>query len=47
MPDPCESACEKLAAGAHAVAVDPATHRVFFPLASVDGRPVLRVMRPR
>jgi DNA-binding beta-propeller fold protein YncE len=29
---------------AHSVAVDPATHRVYFPLESVDGHPVLRVM---
>jgi DNA-binding beta-propeller fold protein YncE len=32
---------------AHSVAVDPATHRVYFPLADVGGRPVLRVMQPR
>jgi DNA-binding beta-propeller fold protein YncE len=33
--------------GAHSVAVDPATHRVFFPLAAGDeGTPVLRIMRP-
>src|SRR5262249_37917144 len=31
---------------AHSVAVDPVTHRVYFPLANVDGRPVLRVMKP-
>ncbi|HEX8795992.1 MAG TPA: hypothetical protein VF765_33815 [Polyangiaceae bacterium] len=31
---------------AHSVAVDPATHRVYFPLANVSGRPVLRVMTP-
>lgn len=31
---------------AHSVAVDPSTHRVYFPLANVDGRPVLRVMAP-
>ena len=31
----------------HTVAVDPATHRVFFPLPSgPDGTPVLRIMRP-
>jgi DNA-binding beta-propeller fold protein YncE len=33
----------------HSVAVDPATHRVFFPLmagASGNGTPVLRIMRP-
>ena len=32
---------------AHTVAVDPATHRVYFPLADVGGRPVLRVMDAR
>jgi YVTN family beta-propeller protein len=31
---------------AHTVAVDPATHRVFLPLADDNGRPVLRVMAP-
>lgn len=32
---------------AHSVAVDPATHRVFFPLMSgPKGTPVLRIMRP-
>jgi DNA-binding beta-propeller fold protein YncE len=31
---------------AHSVAVDPATHRVYFPLADVGGHPVLRVMAP-
>jgi hypothetical protein len=31
---------------AHSVAVDPTTHRVYFPLANVNGRPVLRVMAP-
>jgi hypothetical protein len=32
---------------AHSVAVDPATHRVFFPLmAGSNGTPVLRIMRP-
>jgi len=31
---------------AHVVNVDPATHRSYFPLKSVDGRPVLRVMAP-
>ena len=33
---------------AHTVAVDPATHRVFFPLPQgSDGMPVLRIMQPR
>jgi hypothetical protein len=36
-----------LAANAHTVAVDPATHRVYFPLENLGGRPVLRVMQPR
>ena len=31
---------------AHSVAVDPSTHRVYFPLANVNGHPVLRVMQP-
>ena len=35
-----------LGANAHTVAVDPTTHRVYFPLADVNGRPVLRVMTP-
>jgi DNA-binding beta-propeller fold protein YncE len=33
-----------LAPNAHTVAVDPVTHRVYFPLKSVEGKPVLRVM---
>lgn len=35
-----------LADSAHTVAVDQRTHRVYFPLEDVGGRPVLRVMRP-
>ena len=31
---------------AHTVAVDPATHRVYFPLQEVNGRPLLRIMAP-
>ncbi len=31
---------------AHSVAVDPGTHRVFLPLADVNGHPVLRVLVP-
>lgn len=31
---------------AHTVAVDPATHLVYFPLQDVNGRPVLRIMAP-
>jgi len=34
------------AAKAHTVAVDPATHKLYFPLESVDGKPVLRVAIP-
>jgi DNA-binding beta-propeller fold protein YncE len=37
---------QRLAAKAHTVAVDPVTHRVFFPLENVRGRPVLRVLAP-
>jgi hypothetical protein len=34
-------------ANSHSVVVDPATHRVFFPLmAGPQGTPVLRIMRP-
>ncbi len=35
-----------LADAAHTVAVDQTTHRIYFPLQDVRGRPVLRVMRP-
>jgi YVTN family beta-propeller protein len=34
----------KLADNAHTVAVDPSTHRVYFPLENIEGHPVLRVM---
>ena len=36
----------KLADEAHTVAVDPRTHLVYFPLEKLDGKPVLRIMRP-
>ncbi len=36
----------RVANNAHVVGVDPATHRVYFPLRDVGGRPVLRVMEP-
>ena len=36
----------KLADNAHIVAVDPATNRVYFPLGSWLGIPVLRVIAP-
>jgi YVTN family beta-propeller protein len=35
-----------LASRAHTVAVDSSTHRVYFPLESVDGKPVLRIVVP-
>ena len=31
---------------AHSVAVDPGTHRVYFPLQNIDGKPVLRIALP-
>jgi YVTN family beta-propeller protein len=37
-------AAGKLADNAHTVAVDQATHRVYFPLENVKGKPLLRVM---
>ncbi len=35
-----------VALNAHVVAVDPVTHRVYFPLRDIGGRPVMRVMEP-
>lgn len=32
---------------AHVVAVDPLTHEAYFPLKDVEGRPALRITRPR
>ncbi len=32
---------------AHTVAVDPATHRLYFPLKDVNGAPVMRVIEPK
>ncbi|MCG5077686.1 YncE family protein [Paraburkholderia tagetis] len=37
----------RLGRNAHVVAVDSTTHRSYFPLKDVGGRPVLRVMEPR
>jgi DNA-binding beta-propeller fold protein YncE len=34
-----------LAPNAHVVAVQPATHEIYFPLMNVNGKPVLRIMR--
>jgi DNA-binding beta-propeller fold protein YncE len=36
-----------IGANAHVVGVDPSTHRVYFPLKNVEGRPLLRVMQPQ
>ncbi|WP_423761036.1 hypothetical protein [Burkholderia sp. NLJ2] len=36
----------RLGPNAHVVAVDPATHRSYFPLKNVGGKPVLRIMQP-
>ena len=36
-----------LALNAHVVGVDSATHRVYFPLQDVGGKPIMRVMEPR
>jgi YVTN family beta-propeller protein len=36
----------RLGPNAHVVAVDPVTHRSYFPLKNVGGQPVLRVMEP-
>jgi len=32
---------------AHSVAVDPVSHRLYFPLANLDGRSVMRILAPR
>ncbi|TDN61982.1 YncE family protein [Paraburkholderia sp. BL10I2N1] len=37
----------RIGPNAHVVGIDPSTHRAYFPLKNVDGRPVLRVMAPR
>jgi DNA-binding beta-propeller fold protein YncE len=34
------------ASNAHSVAVDPRTHRVYFPLQNLNGKPVLRIAIP-
>jgi len=31
---------------AHTVSVDPGTHLVYFPLENINGRPLLRIMKP-
>jgi hypothetical protein len=36
-----------LADNAHVVAVDLASHRVFFPLRKIDGSAMLRIMEPK
>lgn len=45
-PVPVKIGEAKLADNAHIVGVDPATHRVYFPLRDVGGRPVMRIMEP-
>jgi DNA-binding beta-propeller fold protein YncE len=35
-----------LADTAHTVAIDPTTHKTYFPLENINSRPVLRVMTP-
>lgn len=37
----------KLALDAHVVAVDPESHRAYFPLEEMHGQPVLRIMEPK
>ena len=34
------------ASNAHSVAVDPSTHRIYFPLQNINGKPVLRIATP-
>ena len=34
------------APNAHSVAVDPSTHRIYFPLQNMNGKPVLRIAAP-
>jgi YVTN family beta-propeller protein len=46
-----KNAIRKLAQGllaphAHTVAVDQATHKVYFPIEDINGKPVLRIMEP-
>ena len=36
-----------VADGAHAVAVDPVSHRLYFDLADMSGRAMLRVLAPK
>lgn len=37
----------RVGANAHVVAVNAATHRSYFPLKNVDGRPILRIIALR
>ena len=37
---------QRVGANAHVVVVDPSTHRLYFPLKKVGGRPVLRILEP-
>jgi DNA-binding beta-propeller fold protein YncE len=36
----------RVAPNAHTISVDPQTHEVYLPLKNVNGRPVLRIMKP-
>ncbi|HEY2800666.1 MAG TPA: YncE family protein [Chthoniobacterales bacterium] len=36
----------KVGPNSHSVSVDPTTHKVYFPLKNVKGRPLLRIMAP-
>ncbi|WP_213308722.1 YncE family protein [Paraburkholderia sacchari] len=46
-PDVIKIGEGRVGRNAHVVAVDSTTHRSYFPLKDVGGRPVLRVMEPR
>jgi len=43
---PSTSGVSFIAKGAHSVAVDPATHRLYLPLADSDGKSVMRILAP-
>jgi DNA-binding beta-propeller fold protein YncE len=36
----------RVAPNAHSISVNPETHEVYLPLKNIDGRPVLRIMKP-
>ena len=46
-PDTVAKAAESFVGpNAHVVAIDPATHEIYFPLMNIDGKTVLRIMSP-